>query len=205
MATTSIGAPGVVFPDGTTQAGAANPNVIVTIYTSPATWTKPPTVKFVKVTVVGGGASGQKNNPGSLGPLYAGSSGGSGIAYLPGPSIPSPQPITIGSGGAAPPDTGSYQSGNSGTDTSFGTFVTAGGGVAGTCGAPGTFPGAGGSFTNSPTVLGLVGNPSIKSLGSPTSYIALGQGGQTTGVGYGQGGGSGAAGAPGIVIVEEFY
>lgn len=202
MATTSIGAPGVTFPDATVQATAgATGNVVLTAYTTPGTWTKPSTVKAIKVTVVGGGASGgtgATNNP-------SGGGGGAAIKIYPAPSIPGPQPYTVGATTASPAP-GPTQGGFAGNASSFGVaplaVITGSGGSNSPTGAGGA---ASGGDVNAP------GGPSIDYSTSPTT-MTFSYGGKSilglkpgpTGV-YGAGGNRAEAGRAGVVIIEEFY
>jgi len=189
---------------------------IVTIYTSPSPWTKSPTLKAVKVTMVSGGGG-----------------GGAGDGYFPAASIPGPLTITVGAGGAAvnAPGPTSGQAGGSGGTSSFGAlFSITGGG-----GGGGTFPGAstggtGGVCTPSPTIIGKPGYAGGSASaggaspgGSSAFYYGDGgaaistTGGGTAGPGYGGGGGGArfgtstgtptvsASGKAGVIVVEEFY
>ncbi len=203
MATTSIGAPGVTFPDATVQATAgATGAVVLTAYTTPGTWTKPSTVKAIKVTVVGGGASG--GTGATLNP--SGGGGGAAIKVYPGPSIPGPQPYTVGAV-TATPTPGPTQGGFAGNASSFGVaplaVITGSGGANSPSGAGGA---ASGGDVNAP------GGPSMDVLAPPTALVASFGGksilglkpGPAGGV-YGTGGNRAQAGAAGVVIIEEFY
>lgn len=209
MATTTIGAPGVTFPDGSVQASkGASGDVVMNVYTSPGTWTKPATVKSIKVTVVGGGgntgsATGQQIPTGSI-PGASGSAGGGGCAIrtYPASTIPGPQPFTVG--GAASP-------------SSFGgtvTVITGGAGGSTPPVGPGTLgsPAAGGVGTNGQLNIqggygGDYGNPvqggssQLAGMGSSQLYGG-GAGGVLRAIG---GTTPGNTGAQGVVIIEEFY
>jgi hypothetical protein len=213
----------------------AGGNYIMQDYTSPNVWTKPGSVKAIKVTVVGaGGVGGNATNSGptSMGLGGSGGGGGAAIIYLDAPAIPgSPISITAGAG-----------------TNSFGSLASATAGSAGA--ASGAVPnsthffagGAGGVGSVSPTIpapasivingngggstisfsTGVKGvNPGGSSIFGGGAVGATGTPGVTTngnaGGNFG-GGGSGAmrnvgpagtntggAGGPGIVIVEEFY
>jgi len=222
MATTSIGAPGVVFPDGTTQATAANPNVVTTIYYSPSTWTKPSTVKDVRVTLVAGGGGGGSARSSGPSPQTVGGGGGAagGYGFFAAPSIPGPVAVTVGSGGpggAVPGAPGSSTPGVTGGTSSFGALISATGGGGG---SGGSGNGAAGAITSSPTVIGYRGTAGGYSapLRGGDSFSMWGYGGANPsgpGSGYGSGGGgggvtglstiTGGTGASGFVIVEEFY
>jgi len=159
MATTSIGAPGVVFPDSTTQATAANPNVVTTIYRSPSPWTKPATIRAVRVTVLSGGGGGAGVKGQSASPTQGGGGGGGagGVGFFPAASIPGPQTISVGAGGTggtAPAAYGGIAPGTAGGTSSFGSLITATGGGAGTSGV-----GATGAITSGPQVQGYTGTP----------------------------------------------
>jgi hypothetical protein len=112
-------------------AGSAGGDYVMQVYGSPATWTKPASIKAVKVTVVGGGGGGG----GGGGSFRAGGGGGGGVAieYLDAPAIPGPVTVTVGGGGP---------SAVAGGTSSFGPFNSATGGAAG---AISPFVGAGGA------------------------------------------------------------
>lgn len=230
MATTSIGSTGVTFPDATVQASASPGEVVTTIYSSPATWTKNPALKAVRVTLVSGGGGGGSGRRPSNGPAGNGGGGGAyGVAFIPAPSVPSPQSVTVGSagiGGVSPSP--AAVPGTSGGTSSFGAFITATGGGGGPANGGGS---TGGSITPSPSVIGIPGAPGGTSPSTPVTTATVGgaggdgaltwgrggAAGNPTGnggvaVGYGGGGGgagsgsgSGGNGTAGYVIVEEFY
>lgn len=168
---------------------------------TPGTWTKPATIKGIKVTVVGGGGNG-----GSVGGA-GGGGGGTAIRIYPAPSLPGPQPYTVG--------------GASGT-SSFGvapiTVISATGGAAGGS-APSNGANGGIGSNGQANIGGSGGGASAGGFGGSSS---LGGGGAARtpvgGVGaagrnYGGGGSGGSpgttstgnAGAAGVVIIEEFY
>ena len=215
----------------TNISGSAAP--IVTIYSSPATWTKPGTVKSVRVTICagGGGGIGVNNGSGSAG----GGGGAAGYGYFPAPSIPGPTAVTVGAAGTAgsAPGAGTQGSGGTGGTSSFGALISATGGAGGTA-APvvgNSGPAAGGTITSGPTVLGVNGGASpyyvapssTSGAGGPSMFGSGGIGRLTgvatnpgnPGVGYGSGGSGaanpnagnapGGAGTAGFVVVEEFY
>ena len=197
---TSIANTGVLSVNGSTGAVTVGigGNYILNTYTSPGTWTKPANLKAVKVTVVGAGGTGGSG----AAPVYYGSGGGGGgasIYYAPAPSIPGPQTITAGTG-----------------TNSFGAIASA---TAGSAGGTNTAGGAGG--IGSGGSVNLSGNAGGVSIGSANHGASgggsiLGGGGtsSTNGGNFGGGGGgggypagplTGGTGAPGIVIIEEFY
>lgn len=185
-------------------------------YVAPATWIKPTGLKAVKVTVVGAGGAGGPSPSGHSG---GGGSGGAAILVIPAPSIPGPVAVTAG------PGTNSFGAFCSATA----------GGVGGTgAGASVTPGGAGGlGIGGSINIDGGRGDPAIVAAGPyiPVTGAGapsiLGNGGTMQagpgsgvlpaipGTGYGSGGAGvsrspltippASTGAPGIVIVEEFY
>jgi hypothetical protein len=188
MATTKIGSSGVTFPDATVQdsAGSTSINKIV-VGTSSGTWTKPATVKSIKVTVVGGGAGGL-SSPNTSG-YYMNSGGGGGgtsICYYPAASLPGPQPYTVGAGGST----------GAGGTSSFGnpsvTVISATGGAIGsqieldTAAEKIALGGLGGA--------GSGGNLNIGGLAGSEAYTSTSR----TGFNYAGGGGSSAFGSGGI-------
>ena len=225
-ASIAIGPGGITFGDASVQttaaaAGATGVPVLLAL-TSSGTWTKPATVKAIKVTVVGGGGAG-----GSAGPAGAfgaagggGGGGGSSIKVYPAPSLPGPQPYTVGgagatsSFGAAPATvisaTGGSAGGNGGASAPGGAGGSGSGGDLNLKGSGGT--GMSAAQGPSPVGAGGAGGSSILGGGAAGVGTAPGNAGQLYG-GGGSGGGyagagptiSGGAGAAGIVVVEEFY
>ena len=117
------------------QAISAGGNYVAQFYTSPTTWTKPATVKAVKVTVIGGGSGGNgvRGSPEAGFGGRGGAGGGVAIEYLSAPSIPGPVTVTVGSGGAggpAPGNPGTFSASTAGGTSSFGPFLSATGGTA---------------------------------------------------------------------------
>jgi len=208
-------------------ASVAGGDYIMQNYTSPNVWTKPATLKAIKVTVVGAGGAGG-SAPANQRAGSGGGGGGAAIIYVDAPGLPA-SPITITAG--------------TGTN-SFGSFASGTAGAAGITGGPGsssTAGGAGGTGSNSPTIPGLQtiivngtkgGNAMIFAPGTGNFGLS-GAGGQSIlggggtqvnspgttagnpGQGFGSGGGgsvtftasssTGGTGQPGTVIVEEFY
>jgi len=185
---------------------------VLNVYTSPGTWSKPATVKAIKVTVIGGGGDGGAGPTSLFG--SGGGGGGAAIRVYPAPSIPGSQPYTVGGPGAS---------------SSFGvspvTVITATAGSAGSAGtaASGTiYGGSGGSGSGGQAnMVGGGGTVSyyynypptlIKGAGTGGSSIMGGgaSSGGSAGGAYGGGGAgsltaTGGSGATGVVIVEEFY
>ena len=207
----------VLTSNGTTwvSQAASGGAPIVTIYSAPATWTKSPTLKAVKVTLVSGGGSGGVAIT-SAGSRFASGGGGGagGNGYFTAPSIPGPVSVSVGSGGAG--QATGQTPGNAGGTSSFGALISATGGGAGTftptSGQPG---GSGGAITTSPTVIGTPGLPGSATSNSSSpggnAWLNWGVGGIF--IGYGAGSNAGISGTPtsssagknGFVIVEEFY
>jgi hypothetical protein len=203
------------------QAIAAGGDYVMQVYTGPATWTKPASIKAVKVTVVGGGGGGGAAD--TAPPDKGGLGGGGGVAieYLDAPAIPGPVSVTVGAGGTAGPTAGGGQPGGTGGTSSFGPFLSAtgggGGGGAAIPAGPGTAgSGSGGqlNFTGGRGELSQRGRdvPGGSSIFSTGSGLAPDSGGAgTNGNAYGGGAtggkqpGAGGTGAAGVVIVEEFY
>jgi hypothetical protein len=208
----------------TAAVGAPVSQPTITLFTSPGTWTKPVTVKTVKVTVLSGGGGGGGQKGGSFG-AGGGGGGGGGVTYILASSIPGPQTVTAGTGGAAgtsPPGAAGQGvvAGSPGGTASFGTFITATGGAgsgitANSIPAP-TYPtyivgGAGGAVTPSPTTLvfpgtsGGSGSPATSGAGGtqawqpwgipPPAVGAVNTPG-TSGTGYAQGGSGGWGSSP---------
>mgnify|MGYP003109449682 CR=1 FL=1 len=201
------------------EAGGGG-NYIRRIYTSPATWSKPADVQAVKVTVIGGGGNG-----GRAGCIPNGFQGGTGAAggysdeYLSSPSIPGPVSVSVG-----PAQT-----------SSFGAFLSATAGANGGCGdnPSQATTGPGGSGSGGDINLGtfchfdpVFKSPSSNNLGGVYEWYTVYNFGYSPrfapqktgcpGCGFGGGGAGGKGdisqnpapggnGAPGVVIVEEFY
>lgn len=165
----------------------------------------PAGVTEVWVSMCGGGGSGGFYGPGG------GGGGAANALNLPVSVTPLEViPITIGTGGA-PVSGPTNANGNSGTASTFGSYITTGGGGAGSGGGGGGAGGTGSSGT-------IPGQPGVRyttSVGGSGGNSLFGFGGNTSsssgvaGIGYGSGGSgnstsstSTGAGAPGIVIVE---
>lgn len=198
---------GTAWVSGT--VGGAMPTVQT--FVAPGTYTKPGSIKGIKVTVVGAGGNGGSSPATQT--SGGGGGGGAAIEYIPAPSIPGPVAVTAGPG-----------------TNSFGAFCSATAGGNGTGGAPTTNGGArglgsGGSFnvggSGGGGGLGVPTPTGVRALHGAGGNSILGGGGEgkanqspgvspgTAGSNYGGGGSGGSpaggTGAPGIVIVEEFY
>ena len=165
-------------------------------------------LKLIKVTVVGGGGAGGNGNPSSGG--SGGGAGGAAIRVYPAPSLPA----------SAVPYTVAAAAGTSSFGVAPLTVISATGGSGGAAQNPG---GAGGLGSNGDINLqggaGAQANTSNQNPGSTGGNSIFGGGGQGAPGGaattWGAGGGGGQAvgqanptgrsGAPGVVIIEEFY
>lgn len=198
------------------SVGGAPPEIQV--FTSSGTWTKAAGLKKIKVTVVGaGGNGGGPGAPGSggIGIWGGGGGGGAAIKYIPAPSIPGPVAVTAGPGtnsfGAFCSATAgavgvTYTGGNSGIGSGGDLNIGGQDGASiGTAGAPGI--GSGGLGGSS-----IYGGGGKGGIGSTNGGIGAGAAGKNYGGGGGGGyrsntaaGGAGGTGAPGVVVIEEFY
>lgn len=202
-----------------TAATGAGGNYVMLTYVSPATYVKPTTVKAIKITVVGAGGNGG-NVPTVNGYYYGpgGGGGGAAIEYLNAPVIPS-SPIAI-TAGAGTNSFGGFLSATAGS-AGIGNSLTAGAvGALGGVGSGGNLNIQGSSGGNVTSIrISGTGGDSILGSGGLSKYLAPSPA-QTTngnnGNNYGGGGGgalksggviagTGGNGAPGVVIIEEFY
>ena len=205
---------GTTFTTGTVAGAAPAVNTFV----APGNWTKLSGLLQIKVTVVAsGGNGGSATLPPNPSLIVAagggGGAGGSAIRWIPGPSLPASVPVTAGAGINSFGAFASATAGSNGTNSAFGTPVPLASGGLGGVGSSGTLNILGG---NGSTGIGSIPG----AIGGTGGSSILGGGGRTgtAGGGYGGGGGGaaragtgipgttpGAAGAAGIVIVEEFY
>ncbi len=230
---TSLVSTGITFPDATTQTTAAvsGGGYALQNYVAPATWTKPAGLKAIKVTVVGAGGDGGTGgvpSPTGIGQGGGGGGGGTAIEFIPAPSIPGPVSVTAGPGTnsfgafcsatAGSVGASTFATGNEGGDGGTGSggninIKGSGGGsslrAVASVGPPATFfvtSGFGGSSSLGGGAKAVLNAPSTP---SPTvgvnggNYGGGGSGGLKTQPG--SVGIAGGTGAPGIVIVEEFY
>ncbi|MDE1896275.1 MAG: hypothetical protein KGH91_04280 [Rhodospirillales bacterium] len=190
------------------------------VFASSGNFVVPNGVSAVKVKVVGGGGSGGYH---STMPSGGGGAGARSIGIVSGLIPGQVIPVTVGAGGAAP---GSYANGNNGGASSFGSYITAGGGIGGNGGTAANFANAGGSggiaYGGQLNTGGSVGTDSIvvacrggdgggpgngRGASGPLSGIAAasyggGGGGGGCSSGTSPAGSPGGAGAGGIVTVE---
>ncbi len=213
-ASQNITMPGNLTVTGILTAGAGTVYNLQS-YVAPATWTKPTGLKGIKVTVVGAGGS-SVSQPNIQTGSGGGGGGGAAISYIPASSIPGPVAVTAGpgtnsfgafcsatAGGSPPPGTGTtIAAGGAGGVGSGGSFN-----ITGSDGGTSASLAASSGGTGGSSILGGGGRGGV---GGPVSNAG------TVGGNYGGGGGgdggtpvgttrTARAGAPGIVIVEEFY
>lgn len=103
-------------------------------FNAPGTFTLPPGITSVKVTVVGGGG-GSGNFASEGGGGQGGGFGGSGVKVV--TELTGPVAVTVGTGGNCP---GNHGSGNPGNSSSFGPYITANGGTGGSGNPPNGWP-----------------------------------------------------------------
>ena len=156
-------------------------------FTSPGTFTASGVPGIVEILVVAGGGGGGSG-------YYGGGGGAGGLIYIPTFSISAGSyPVTIGGGGLGVP--GSFESGpagNSGTDTTFSTLLTAKGGGGGGGRSAVALPGG------SSGGVGLPGSsPAASQPLQPGNSGTYGFGNTGGGFYGGGGGGAGKNGAPG--------
>jgi hypothetical protein len=167
-------------------------SVDVQEFTTPgtSTWTKPSSVNFVKVILVGGGGGG---GAGAMQLTSSGRSGGSGGSGSPttiytffASDLPSSVSVVVGSGGAGgvhnPNGFGS--SGTAGTESTFGSFLIALGGNGGS--------GGGTSARSVAPAVTVFGGDSVNGQGSGAGLTTTGGTSASTGATPGGGGGGGA-------------
>lgn len=208
----------LVFPDGSVQKYA--PFTRTNVFYQSTTWNVPNNVSWVKARVWGAGGGGGGNY------VQGASGGGGGGGYseeilfvTPGSSIV----VTVGQGGLGGSNSSvsaSANNGLSGGTSSFGTLISATGGVGGFGSLTGSY-GVGGiggrGYGNSLVASGGLGSAGFtigtSGLGGAGGAAALGGPGGAAGPGYdgsfpGGGGGGGinnnqgGVGANGLVIVE---
>ncbi|MDE2239308.1 MAG: hypothetical protein KGJ73_05180 [Rhodospirillales bacterium] len=190
------------------------------VFTSSGNFVVPNGVTAVRVKVVGGGGSGGYHN---TMPSGGGGAGAQSIGVVSGLTPGQVISVTVGAGGAVP---GGYANGNNGGASSFGSYMTAGGGVGGNGGTAANFANAGGSggtaYGGQLNISGSVGTDSIvvacrggdgggpgngRGASGPLPGIAAascggGGGGGGCSSGSSPAGSPGGSGAGGVVIVE---
>lgn len=206
----------------TTSVGGGN--YIMRTYTSPSPWTKPAALKAVKVTVIGaGGNGGSATAPTGIGDSGGGGGGGGGgtsIRYIDAPAIPGPVAVTAGPGtnsfGAFASATAGSAGGNGSSPAAVGAGGAGGTGSSGTINIPGGSGYSGGVEKRGGNGVNSIFTGKINNA-NPTTSITTTNAPGINGDNYGNGGSgglqrsgsggtsNGGTGAPGIVIVEEYY
>jgi Pectate lyase superfamily protein len=182
----------------------------VNFYMSSGTWTKPAGAKTVFTAVLGGGGGAGAGASGTSGTVQCGGGGAAGTLLEQRqfvasdlPSSPTTVPVTVGAGGNGGASvTGSSgntsgSAGTAGSASSFGTYVTSGGGGQGSGGTTAT--GTGATSPAGVTSTNLGGGASASTTGGAgigTNLGALGANGGSSGGGITSGAvaGNGAAG-----------
>jgi hypothetical protein len=177
---------------------------ITRVYTSSATWTKPVGLKYVVVRLVGGGGSGAN----AVNSVFGGSGGGGGgysEKFISNTGLSSTVVVTVGQLNGV---------------SSFGSYCQATGGSNGGQGNGGLGGIGSGGDINSQGEDGESNGEDHAGSGGSSVYGGGGRGGSRAQYGsingnpghnYGGGGGAGcdgglgASGAPGVVIVTEYY
>jgi hypothetical protein len=193
----------------------AENNGATTVFTSSGTWTKPATVKRVKITVISAGGNGGTGDNPAVG--AHGGGGGGAIKWIPAPTIPGPVSVTVGTAPSKTSSFGGFASATGGTNGA--NFTPRPFGEGGPIPAPAASTAPGGSGSGGDINLsGQSGkaHPAVgyataagqSALGFGIPSVAVADNGEA-GFLYGGGGrgstGTGGAGGAGIVIVEEFY
>lgn len=172
-----------VGTDGRYSLASGSGPTMVTFIAS-GTWTKPAGLRAIRVRLVGGGG-------GSDG-AYSGAGGGYSEKFIQAASLGATETVTVGAGG--------NNLGSAGTSSSFGAHCSATGGAGGPTGEG---FGSGGDIN-------IRGGRGASPGPGPGGASMLGTGGtDEQGGAQGYGGGAGIAatrlGAPGIVIVEQYF
>ena len=190
------------------------------VFTSSGNFVVPNGVTSVRVTAVGGGGAGGYH---STMPSGGGGAGAQAVGVVSGLTPGQVIAVTVGAGGAAP---SAYDNGNNGGASSFGSYMTAGGGVGGNGGTAANFANAGGAggvaYGGQLNITGSIGTDSIvvacrggdggapgngRGASGPLSGIAAasyggGGGGGGCSSGSSPVGSPGGVGGGGLVIVE---
>ncbi len=198
----------------------AMPKGEVQVFAASGTYNKPSGLRWVRVTVIGGGGGGSGRG-GAYNSGAGGSEGGKSVKWISVDDLAAAETVTIGSGGTGGADA---SPGSAGGASSFGSHCSATGGDGGGNVTPfdsryPTQPGEGvGGDINERGQPGEVGTYSGGSPGGNGGGTGGGIGGSANtpvadGGAPGSGGGGGGAsanlaggdGADGVVIVEEFF
>ena len=219
---------------GISVLAVTNPTPIIQVYPASTTYTKPAGLLYVEATVVGGGGGGggiQTSGASEAASSGGGGGGGTAIAFLDASQLGATETVTVGVGGNGGGTGGT--NGGDGATSSFAGLVSATGGTGGTGSAPtsGDSANVGGTAGNGTlgTILFRGGDGGHgRVLGGKRNYSNFGgdsslggitrppnSGSGRNGSQYG-GGGSGVGnqnstsqqggdGAPGVVVVKEYF
>lgn len=192
-----------------TASSLSLPDIQTYTTTGSFVWTKPLAANVVMVTCIGGGGGGgggiSSNGqpaPGVNTSAVGGSGGGGGAisqCIFPASLLPTTAAVTVGAGGAGGNSTTATSPGFvgvNGGNTTFGTFLFAGGGLGGFSGSAPPSTAVGGGFG---MYIGLAGGPgrSLQPVTSASYFGAGGGGGGGTSAGFGIIGGISSTGQPG--------
>jgi prepilin-type N-terminal cleavage/methylation domain-containing protein len=149
-------------------------------------WTVPNGVTSAQILIVGGGGGGGKGAPSTI---SAGGGGAGGILGGTLTSLSGPYNLVVGAGGAEV--NSNYARGNSGTNSSFGSFIAYGGGGGGggqpSAGTPGLNGGCGGGGGANTTSAYVPGSTTQTTQSPLTGYGANGTAGAGGLAGHGGG------------------
>jgi hypothetical protein len=196
------------------------PDVQTFTATGANTWTKPTAATHVRAVCVGAGAGGGGGQGGAAGTARQGGSGGGGGAWAVREFLASDLAATVtvtigaGGGGGAGGSSAAGSNGTAGANTTFGTFLTAGGGGFGSAGSGANKSGGGGGGTGGVGGNGSTGNvlggapaknTATAGVGGEGSGAAANTAGKSSEYGGASGGGTPAAGTVGLIGGSGIY
>ena len=159
----------------TFQAAAGGGATDVQIFDADGTWTKPVGAKMVEVICIGSGGGGGSGRRGGDGAEKTGGGGGGGATVnriiLRASEVGDTEAVTVGTGGtggaAVTSDTTDGNNGGNGESSSFGTWISVGGGGGGLGGPSGGVDGSIGGGSG-----GLLASANLDAAGSPGAAAA---------------------------------